>query len=84
MSRSGAAGSYTVSVQVSGYSTDVEQSIQENEPVALLKLRLYENPPAGATVAPPTVSQLHFAGFELCNNSDIYADHGCGKERGSN
>ena len=54
----------------------VQQSIQADEVVALLKLRIYNQHEGSLTtaVAPPSVSRLTLGGIEL-PNEDTFADH---------
>ena len=50
-------GSYNVTVKLQGCD-DLQQCIQANEAIVVLKLRLYDHPPSGVTVPPPTVLRL--------------------------
>lgn len=68
------SAAFSVNLQLPGCEA-LQQTIDTPlAPVVLLKLQLYEHPPPGGIVAPPTVSRLTMGGHELLND-DTYADH---------
>merc|ERR1711959_9185 len=54
---------------------EICRKVPINEPVVVIKAKLYEAPPTGAFVAPPSAARLTMGGVEMANDAS-YADHG--------